>query len=109
VADEFFQRPGVERLRRGFVAEQVVGCQILQAIGEAIHGGWIGGRIRAAALLNDEDIESLTLERQLLFHGHRPRPANEQVGEQDAEPAVPGFVGALVHGWRDGAEGGGGP
>ena len=55
MADEFFQRPGVERLGRGFMAQQVVGGQIVKAIREAVHGVGIGGRTRHAAPFDDEN------------------------------------------------------
>ena len=76
----------------------IAGSRPCKAIREAVHGLWIGGRTRHVAPFDDEDVESLALKRQLLFHGHRPGAADEQVGQQDAEPAVPGFVGAFVHG-----------
>ena len=84
VADQFVQRPAVQGFVVGFVGQQVVGAQTVQAIGQR-HRRWGPfGR-----LFDDHHVQQLTLQGQFLFQFHLPRGIPEQVGEGDAKQAMP--------------------
>jgi len=102
VPDEFVECPGVQRFITGFVGQQVVRAQVLQAIGQfegrvgdrrgvrcgrtfghwAALGGFAGG-------LNDGDIKQLAAQRQLLFEFDPPGGTFEYLHQRDTEKPLP--------------------
>ena len=98
VADQFIQRPGVEWLVLRLVGQDVVCREPLQPVRQTGKRRRTGIRDRTRPAFDDEDVQPLTLQRQLLLDIHPPGTAGEEVGERDAEESVPGGEG--VHGGK---------
>ena len=82
MSDQLLHRPGVQGLATGLERDQVVGPEPAQPVGQP------AGKPPPAAA-DDDHVEKLLLDRQVALDLDHEWGAGEEVGEQQAEQAVP--------------------
>ena len=88
MADEFVQRPSIERLLERLEANQIVRRQVRKTIRQS-------ERQQRAVAAQDHEVQPLLLQRQINLRFDRDRRASEEIHPGQAEEPMPGL---WIHG-----------